>query len=123
MTLVWDDRQIMERKGMPAALMRRLKQEVAILKEVKHPCIVDLKEVLSTDDHIYLVFQVRRASRLSTRAPTRGAASVCLRERMVWHERVYWTFARSAQPLSRCRVVGNAADDGRRGMEARGAAE
>lgn len=78
--LLWGERQIMERKGMPAELIRRLKQEVAILKEVKHPCIVDLKEVLSTDVRIYLVFQVRRTSRLSTPAPPHKVASVSLIE-------------------------------------------
>ena len=78
--MLWGERQIMERKGMPAELIRRLKQEVAILKEVKHPCIVDLKEVLSTDVRIYLVFQVRRTSRLSTPGPPHKVASVSLIE-------------------------------------------
>jgi hypothetical protein len=36
-----------------------LLKSVALPQAVKHPCVVDIKEVLSTVDKIYLVLQVR----------------------------------------------------------------
>jgi hypothetical protein len=57
------------------------------------------------------------------RPPQRGEQTAIVRESECFDTTVCIGIARLAQPLSTCRVVGNAADDGRRGVEARGAAE
>ncbi|KAN0064114.1 Serine/threonine-protein kinase [Thecaphora frezii] len=57
--------KIVTRKKLTAKLLDNLEGEIAILKAINHPNIVELKECLKTDGHIYLVMAFCSAGDLS----------------------------------------------------------
>ena len=42
-----------ETDGVPSTAIR----EIALLKELKHPCVVTLKDIVHTEDKLYLIFE------------------------------------------------------------------
>ncbi|EPQ27586.1 uncharacterized protein PFL1_04724 [Pseudozyma flocculosa PF-1] len=57
--------KIVTRKKLTTKLLENLEGEIAILKAINHPNIVELKECLKTDAHIYLVMAFCSAGDLS----------------------------------------------------------
>eukprot|EP00854_Cymbomonas_tetramitiformis_P028266 gene28266-35015_t len=51
--------QILDKKKLfEHEMADQIKREISIMKVVKHPCVVDTKEVLATTDKIYIVLQL-----------------------------------------------------------------
>ena len=57
--------KVVTRKKLTPKLLDNLEGEIAILKAINHPNIVELKECLKTDSHIYLVMAFCAAGDLS----------------------------------------------------------
>ncbi|PWN52498.1 kinase-like protein [Violaceomyces palustris] len=64
--------KVVTRKKLTAKLLDNLEGEIAILKAINHPNIVELKDCLKTDSHIYLVMAFCSAGDLSLYIKKKG---------------------------------------------------
>ena len=65
--------KIFSRADMSAELQRKVKEEIAIMKHVKHPNVVNLHEVLASKTHVYIVLELVTGGELFDRIVTSGA--------------------------------------------------
>ena len=56
-------------------LAASIKREIAVMKHVRHPNIVSLREVLASKTHIFIVLELVTGGELFDRIVTSGAAS------------------------------------------------
>ncbi|KAE8242532.1 hypothetical protein A4X13_0g7118 [Tilletia indica] len=67
--------KVVTRKKLTAKLLENLDSEISILKSIQHPNIVDLRDRLKTDSHIYLVMAYCSCGDLSGYIKKRGQIS------------------------------------------------
>ena len=54
-------------------LQQQVKKEIAIMKHVRHPNVVNLREVLASKTHVYIVLELVTGGELFDRIVTSGA--------------------------------------------------
>ena len=64
--------KIFSRADMTGELQRKIKEEIAIMKHVRHPNVVNLHEVLASKTHVYIVLELITGGELFDRIVTTG---------------------------------------------------
>lgn len=67
------DKDKLYREGM----IDQIKREIAIMKDLHHPNIVDLKEVMASKDKIYMVMEFMPGGELFDKIVAEGPLDVC----------------------------------------------
>jgi len=75
--------KVFNRDEMSRELQRQIKEEIAIIKHVRHPNVVNLREVLASRTHVYVVLELVTGGELFDKVATAGK----LEEK---HARVYF---------------------------------
>lgn len=75
--------KVFNRERMSRELQRQIKEEIAIIKHVRHPNVVNLREVLASRTHVYVVLELVTGGELFDKVVTAGK----LEEK---HARVYF---------------------------------
>ena len=61
------------RQHMSSELQRQIKEEIAIIKHVRHPNVVNLVEVLASKTHVYVVLELVTGGELFDKVVAAGA--------------------------------------------------
>ena len=64
----------------------KIKQEIRILKQLRHPNVVELKEVLASRQHIFMVMELVPGGELFDKIVAEGPMSVSI---LGWHSCLY----------------------------------
>ncbi len=64
--------KIFSRENLSRELQRQIKEEIAIIKHVRHPHVVNLCEVLASKTHVYIVLELVTGGELFDRIVTSG---------------------------------------------------
>lgn len=64
-------------KVIKGEMVEQIQREITIMRHLSHPNIVNLKEVMSSKDKIYMVMELVTGGELFDRIATEGPMKVC----------------------------------------------
>ena len=64
--------KIFSRSDLTGEVQRKIRDEIAVLKHVRHPSVVNLHEVLASKTHVYIVLELITGGELFDRIATSG---------------------------------------------------